>query len=143
MNSCDTRSIQISIFILASFPCYNPINSSTSQSTTSKKPIDSRTPYSSFFNPIPHLNVSLPAPPPLSLSSAMSSNSISHRKHSNPSSKKRPRVTAQIRDEIFKLKENKPTIFVWEIQQTLLQNGVCTVQTLPSVSFINLIYQYF
>jgi hypothetical protein len=48
--------------------------------------------------------------------------------------KKHPRLTAQLRNEILKLKANKPTVFVWEVQQTLLQNGICTAQTLPHVN---------
>jgi hypothetical protein len=127
--------------ILASFPHYNPINSSTSLSTTNNnKSTDSlrqtqsiNTPtnnnYPSFFNIIPPINFSLP--PPLSIPS----NSTSHHKRSIPSIKKRPRLTAQLRNEILKLKATKPTVFVWEIQQNLLQNGICTAQTLPNVNF--------
>ncbi|CAF4053718.1 unnamed protein product [Rotaria sp. Silwood2] len=133
--------------ILASFPCYNPIDLSTSQSATNNKSTDSlssnRTQtesintlptntYSSFFNIIPPMNVPLISTQP----STISSNSVSHKKHSNPSIKKRPRLTAQLRNEILKLKANQPTVFVWEIQQILLQNGICTAQTLPSVKVI-------
>jgi hypothetical protein len=67
-------------------------------------------------------------------SSSIPLNSKAQQKHSIPSVKKHPRVTAQLRDEILKLKANKPTVFVWEIQQTLLQNGICTAQTLPRVN---------
>jgi hypothetical protein len=128
--------------ILASLPHYNPINSSTSLSATNNNNNKStatltgsiNTPstnnYSSFFNMIPPINFSLPPPPHLSIPS----NSTSHQKRSIPSTKKRPRLTAQLRNEILKLKANKPTIFVWEIQQTLLQNGICTAQTLPDVN---------
>ncbi|CAF2933184.1 unnamed protein product [Rotaria sp. Silwood2] len=130
-----------------SFPCYNPIDLSTSQSATNNKSTDSlssnRTQtesintlptntYSSFFNIIPPMNVPLISTQP----STISSNSVSHKKHSNPSIKKRPRLTVQLRNEILKLKANQPTVFVWEIQQILLQNGICTAQTLPSVKVI-------
>jgi len=125
--------------ILASLPHYNPINSSTSLSATNNnnKSTDNlsgsinaphTTNYPSFFNIIPPMNFSLPSP------LSIPSNSISHSKRSIPSSKKRPRLTAQLRNEILKLKANKPTVFVWEIQQTLLQNGICTAQTLPDVN---------
>jgi hypothetical protein len=128
--------MRISFFssILASFPRYNPIDSSTTLSATNNKSTvgSINTPttnnYPSFFNIIPPVNFSLP--PPLSIPS----NSTSHHKRSIPSRKKRPRLTAQLRNEILKLKANKPTIFVWEIQQNLLQNGICTAQTLPHVN---------
>jgi hypothetical protein len=86
--------------------------------------------YPSFFNIIPPMNFSYPPPPPPSASSS------SHQKYSIPSRKKHQRLTTQLRHEILQLKANKPTIFVWEIQQTLLQNGICTAQTLPNVSEI-------
>jgi len=91
----------------------------------------SNNPYPSFFNIIPPANFSLPS----SSSSSIPNHMISHStKRSIPSKiNKRPRITAHIRSEILKLKANKPTIFVWEIQQTLLQNGICTSQTLPNV----------
>ncbi|CAF4696974.1 unnamed protein product [Rotaria sp. Silwood1] len=125
------------------FPCYNPIDLSTSQSTINNKSIDnlslnrtqtesinthSTNNYSSFFNIIQPINTSL--------ISTQSSNSILHQKQSKPSIKKRPRLTAQLRNEILKLKDNQPTVFVWEIQQILLQNGICTAQTLPSAKVI-------
>jgi hypothetical protein len=115
--------------VLASYPSYNSINSSSSQPTTNDKPtvntrVESMNPYPPFFNIIPPINFSLP-----------SSSSIPY--HSIPSKiSKRPRLTAHIRSEILKLKANKATIFVWEIQQNLLQNGICTTQTLPNVSLI-------
>ncbi|CAF5081162.1 unnamed protein product, partial [Rotaria magnacalcarata] len=127
-----------------SFPCYNPINSSTSQSSTTNKSTDSLSSsraqtdsintlrthnYPSFFNVIPPINV----PEPTTQSSIISSSSVFHSKHSNSLIKKqRPRLTAQLRNEILKIKANQPTAFVWEIQQILLQNGICTSQTLPS-----------
>jgi hypothetical protein len=88
----------------------------------------SNNPYPPFFNIIPPTNFSLP-------SSSIPNHMISHsRKRSIPSKiNKRPRITAHIRSEILKLKANQPTIFVWEIQQNLLQNGICTSQTLPHV----------
>jgi hypothetical protein len=93
----------------------------------------SNNPYPPFFNPIPPTNFSLPPPPPPPLS--IPNHMISHStKRSIPSKiTKRPRITAHIRSEILKLKATKPTIFVWEIQQNLLQNGICTSQTLPNV----------
>ncbi|CAF3941193.1 unnamed protein product, partial [Rotaria sp. Silwood1] len=86
---------------------------------------------SEFYNIIPPINFSL-AP---SSSSSIPNQTISQTsKSSIPSKKtKRPRLTAHIRNEILKLKTNNPTVFVWEIQQNLLQNGICTAQTLPSV----------
>jgi hypothetical protein len=86
-------------------------------------------PYPPFFNLIPSTNYSLPPVP---------NHIISHQptKRSIPSKiNKRPRLTAHIRSEILKFKANKPTVFVWEIQQNLLQNGICTSQTLPKVIF--------
>lgn len=114
------------------------MNSSTTQLSTTNKTAyhlpSTRTHsnYPPFFNIIPPINVSLPPVQPSS--SAISLNSISQQKHSNPSIKKRPRLTAQLRNEILKLKATKPTVFVWEIQQNLLQNGICTSQTLPNVN---------
>jgi hypothetical protein len=133
------------ISIVASFPSYNPISSS--QSATNNKSTQrlslnrteqtesmnapTTTPnYPSFFNIIPPINFPLPSPLP----SPIPSNSISHQKRSISSVKKHPRLTAQLRNEILKLKANKPTVFVWEVQQTLLQNGICTAQTLPHVN---------
>lgn len=86
--------------------------------------------YPSFFNLIPPINFSLPPP------SSIPTHTISHTsKRSIPSKiNKRPRLTAHIRSEIVKLISIKPTIFAWEIQQNLLQNGICTSQTLPTVS---------
>jgi hypothetical protein len=118
--------------ILGSFPCYNPINSSTSKSTdnrTQTRPITTPTnnTYPSFLNGIPPIHFPLPPlPPPILIPS--------HSKRSIPTTKKRPRLTAQVRSEILKLKANKPTVFAWEIQQNLLQNGICTGQTLPNVN---------
>lgn len=48
--------------------------------------------------------------------------------------RKRSRLTPHLRNEILRLKAQKSTIFVWEIQQILLQTGICTSQTVPSVS---------
>jgi hypothetical protein len=90
----------------------------------------SNNPYPSYFNLIPPTNYSLPPPPP-------PPSSIHSRKRSITSKiTKRPRLTASIRREILKLKTNQPTIIVWEIQQNLLQNGICTSHTLPNVSFL-------
>ena len=97
----------------------------------------SNNPYPPFFNLISPTNYSLPhplPPPPPSNHHIISHHST---KRSIPSKiNKRPRLTAHIRNEILKLKANKPTVFVWEIQQNLLQNGICTSQTLPNVSLI-------
>lgn len=56
--------------------------------------------------------------------------------HSSKTTTKRPRLTAHLRSEILKLKRQKPTAFAWEIQQNLLQQGICTSQTLPSTNVI-------
>jgi len=95
----------------------------------------SNNPYPPFFNLITPTNYSLPPhPPPPSNHHIVSHHST---KRSIPSKiNKRPRLTAHIRREILKLKANKPTIFVWEIQQNLLQNGICTSQTLPDATAI-------
>jgi len=122
-----------------SFPCYNPMTAPNNKSTdnllstrTQMESINTPTNdnYPSFLNAIPPINFSLPPP------SAIPTNSTSHKKRSIPSTKKRPRLTAQLRNEILKLIANKPTVFVWEIQQTLLQNGICTAQTLPQATVI-------
>ncbi|CAF1118203.1 unnamed protein product [Rotaria sordida] len=124
-----------------SYPSYNPMSTSSSQLTTNDKStvntrvpqMASNNPYPSFYNIIPSINFSLPPPPPSISNQTISQTS----KISVPSKKsKRPRLTAHIRNEILKLKENKPTIFVWEIQQNLLQNGICTAQTLPTATVI-------
>jgi len=72
------------------------------------------------------------------LQSSIPSNSLSQQKRSIHSVKKSARLPAQLRNEILKLKATKPTVFVWEIQQMLLQNGICTAQTLPHVKFQNI-----
>lgn len=133
----------ICISILGAYPRYDPVNSSSSTNQPlpdNKSPLGSLNSlptnnYPSYFNMIPPVNFSLPPPTTIPL------NSISHHKRSVPSNKKRPRLTAQLRHEILQLKANKPTIFVWEIQQTLLQNGICTSQTLPHVN--NKIEEFF
>ncbi|CAF3634348.1 unnamed protein product [Rotaria sp. Silwood1] len=126
----------------SSYPSYNPITTSSSQiSINDKSSMNSRVSqmasnnsYPSFYNIIPPINFSL-AP---SSSSSIPNQTISQTsKSSIPSKKtKRPRLTAHIRNEILKLKTNNPTVFVWEIQQNLLQNGICTAQTLPSATVI-------
>lgn len=110
------------IFILESFPRYNSIKSTTN-------------PYPSFLNNIPPVNLPFVPPPPPPPTSSQSSSTISVQpKRSIPSNRKRPRLTAQLRNEILQLRANRPTIFVWEIQQTLIENGICTPQTLPHVN---------
>lgn len=82
--------------------------------------------YSSpFYNPIPSTtNYPVLLPPPQAPAS----------KPANTVKKpKRPRLTARIRSEILKIKSSRPTISIWEIQQSLLQNGTCTSPTLPNV----------
>ena len=100
--------------------------------------------YPSYFPPIPPTNYSLlppPPPPPLPLPPTSSTNrtvsqSASTSQRLMPSKiNKRPRLTAPIRREILKLKGSQPSLFIWEIQQKLLQNGICTSQTLPTVNF--------
>ncbi|CAF3352662.1 unnamed protein product [Rotaria socialis] len=121
-----------------SYPSYSPITSSqltaNDKSTVNSRvsQMASNNPYPSFYNIIPPIN--FPLTPP---SSIVTSTISQASKLSVPSKKsKRPRLTAHVRNEILKLKANKPTIFVWEIQQNLLQNGICTAQTLPSPTVI-------
>ncbi|CAF0810604.1 unnamed protein product [Didymodactylos carnosus] len=52
-------------------------------------------------------------------------------------SKMKQRVTQRIIQEILNLKQKCPTMFAWEIQQRLLQNGICTAQNLPSANAIH------
>ena len=126
--------------LASSFTSYNPMNSSpSSQPLTQTKPptgsqvqqTASNSTYSPFSYVLPHpVSFNYPPPPP-SNSSTVDRTS----KRSLPSKiSKRPRLTAHLRSEILKLKAAKPTVFVWEIQQNLLLNGICTAQTLPSVS---------
>ncbi len=121
--------------ILDSYVSYNPTTADKSALNSRVSQMASNTPsYSPFFNLIPPTNYSLPPPPPPPLPSSSISNPLnSHHPPKRSKINKRPRLTAQIRSEILKLKANKPTIFVWEIQQNLLQNGTCTSQTLPNV----------
>jgi len=81
---------------------------------------------------IPPMNFSLP--PPISLPTTNSNVAAAAAAAVRPSKRKRSHLTARLRQEILQLKANKPTIFVWEIQQNLLQNGICTAQTLPHVN---------
>lgn len=82
---------------------------------------------------IPPMNFSLP--PPISLPTTNSNVAAAAAAAAvRPSKRKRSHLTARLRQEILQLKANKPTIFVWEIQQNLLQNGICTAQTLPHVN---------
>ena len=123
--------------ISAPHPPYNPINMISSQLTTNLKAmvnsqlsqIASDNHYSSFHNIMPPMNFSL-----LSSSSVSNHMIVPTSKHLIPSKiNKRSRLTAQIRNEILKFKANNPSLFVWEIQQNLLLNGICTAQTLPNV----------
>ena len=115
--------------LLAFNPTNNSLSSTENLTQTGSTNFPPPPHYPSFFNFIPPVN--FPIPTPVSVPSTRPKRSI-------PSSKKRPRLTAQLRNEILKLKANKPTIFVWEIQQNLLQNGICTAQTLPQVDLENL-----
>ncbi len=102
---------------------------SDSYPTIHDKSRASNNPYPPFFNLIPPTNYSLP--PPIHMASNQST------KRSIPSKiNKRPRLTAYIRREILKLKATHPMIFISEIQQNLLQNGICNSQTVPNVSLI-------
>ena len=125
------------ICISASYSSYNPISSLNDKSSVNSRipPMSSTNTYPPFFNLLPAMNFSLPLP---------SAASVPISKRSVPSKiSKRLRVTAHIRNEILKLKSTKPTVFVWEIQQNLLQNGICTAQTLPNVSdFVCSIWHY-
>lgn len=100
----------------------NPINLPSTTTTTTN-------PYPSYFHMIPPMNFSLPPPISLPPPTTTTNSNVAAR----PSKRKRSHLTARLRQEILQLKANKPTIFVWEIQQNLLQNGICTAQTLPHV----------
>ena len=118
-------------FFLASYPRYNSVKP-TEHSTTN--------PYPSFLNPIPSVNV--PFVPP-SVPATSSSTRSTQRKRSIPSnSRKRPRLTAQLRNEILQIRANRPTIFIWEIQQILIENGICTTQNLPHVNCSIFSYEF-
>jgi hypothetical protein len=105
---------------------YQDYSGSHSYPTIHDKSRASNNPYPPYFNLIPPTNYSLP--PPIH----MLSNQSTKRSKINT----RPRLTAHIRREILKLKAIQPTIFVWEIQQKLLQNGICTSQTVPNAAAI-------
>lgn len=110
------------LFILASFPRFNSIKSTTN-------------PYPSFWNNIPEVNLPFVPPPPLPPPVSQSSSTISAQaKRSIPSNRKRPRLSSQLRNEILQLRANRPTIFIWEMQQYLIENGICTPQTVPHVN---------
>jgi paired box protein 6 len=50
----------------------------------------------------------------------------------------KPRVaTNLVCDKIAAYKTETPSIFAWEIRDKLLSDGVCTAETIPSVSSIN------
>ncbi|KAE9551738.1 hypothetical protein FO519_005049 [Halicephalobus sp. NKZ332] len=50
----------------------------------------------------------------------------------------KPRVaTNSVCDKIAAYKSEQPSIFAWEIRDKLLSDGVCTADTIPSVSSIN------
>ncbi len=50
----------------------------------------------------------------------------------------KPKVaTPQVVDAIHKYKTENPTLFAWEIRERLEKEGVCSQETLPSVSSIN------
>ena len=155
-STCSSNTISSSLrrtsndrlpLLASSFTSYNPMDSSSSQPLTQTKPSTgsqvqqtaSNSTYSPFSYVLPHpvsfTYPSVPPPLPPSSSSSHGSNVDRSSKRSLPSKiSKRPRLTAHLRSEILKLKAAKPTIFVWEIQQNLLLNGICTAQTLPSVS---------
>ncbi|CAF1039867.1 unnamed protein product [Adineta ricciae] len=113
----------------SSYSSYNPMSSLNDKTSVNSRipSMSSTNTYPPFFNLLPAMNFSLPLP---------SAASVPISKRSVPSKIKRPRVTAHIRTEILKLKTTKPTVFVWEIQQNLLQNGICTAQTLPNAAAI-------
>jgi len=50
----------------------------------------------------------------------------------------KPKVaTSGVVDHITKYKHDNPTMFAWEIRDCLLADGICTSDTVPSVSSIN------
>ena len=91
-------------------------------------PPTSMSSYASMMNFLP--------PVQHSASSSTTTTTMKPPSHSSKTTTKRPRLTAHLRSEILKLKRQKPTAFAWEIQQNLLQQGICTSQTLPSVNWL-------
>jgi len=50
----------------------------------------------------------------------------------------KPKVaTNGVVDQITKYKNDNPTMFAWEIRDSLLDDGICNADTVPSVSSIN------
>ena len=50
----------------------------------------------------------------------------------------KPKVaTKDVVDAIVKYKSENVTMFAWEIRERLLADGVCTEDTVPSVSSVN------
>ncbi|VDM35948.1 unnamed protein product [Hydatigera taeniaeformis] len=50
----------------------------------------------------------------------------------------KPKVaTPQVVEAIHRYKSETPTMFAWEIRDRLEKDGICTQETLPSVSSIN------
>ena len=50
----------------------------------------------------------------------------------------KPKVaTNSVVDQITKYKHDNPTMFAWEIRDQLLADGICTSDSVPSVSSIN------
>ena len=115
---------------------YPVMNSSSVQMMPDEKitvngrlpPFGSTSAYSSYLNMMHPIHFNMPS---LNVATASMNHVV---KRSLPSkTTKRSRLTAHLRSEILQLKAQKPTIFVWEIQQNLLQKGICTAQTIPSV----------
>ena len=121
-TSSDPRSLPV----LATYSSYAPMTTYQKQ-TLEPSVKQSITPSSSSSSSSSLFNVH----PRFSSHSAVPTTLTSHLKRSR---KKRSHLDEHIRGEILKLKAKKPTVFVWEIQQSLLRNGFCTSQTLPSVS---------
>lgn len=50
----------------------------------------------------------------------------------------KPKVaTPGVVDKIANYKRDNPTIFAWEIREQLISDGVCSKESVPSVSSIN------
>jgi len=127
------------------YPGSNPFTINPGTSSTNDKTIPTtqmtsvNNNYSHLFNVVPPLNFTIPTTTPLAPPSHRNrplKRSLPSTTSSSSNIAKRQRLTGHLRTEIMKIKASKPSAFAWEIQQTLLQNGICTAQSLPSATTI-------